>query len=448
MFGIFIRYMTKHITLIIIFLLICQTQIHGQVWAEVGGPDGLYSGVGINGISTDAAGNIYVAADDVLEYDGTSWRNLGLVSNGYVRTLFIDPWGTIFACGDFLAVYGYYVSQYDGMSWSEVGLTGNLAANGPPNSICEDTVGNVYTAGSFRNRLGYFYVAQCNGAIWTELGGINALHANLPIHSICSDKKGNIYAAGEFTNGSGNYYVAKYDGTVWSELGGVNALGANGYISALYCDASGDICAAGAFADSLGFAYVAKYDGARWIELGGANSLRANMAIYSICGDAAGNIYVGGAFLNPSGFNYVAKYNGLTWSEVGGPSRLAADGPINAVCLDPSNNLYASGNFHNISGNDRVSRYGFPEGINTMQEPNLLSLAPNPTLGKFKIYSPSKTSTADIRVYNSMGANVIIRKGLSGSVFAVDVSSQPSGVYFVEVIQEGEVWTGKLIKSN
>jgi len=258
---------------------------------------------------TNSSGKYYVA-----KYNGSSWSELGglngLSANLSIPSVCSDASGNIYAAGDFTNSSGNtYVAKYNGSAWSELGGLNGLAANDAIFTVCSDASGNIYAAGWFTNGPNEFsgnrYVAKYNGSSWSELGGLNGLAPNGEIRTICSDTSGNIYAAGSFINSSHKHYVAKYNGSSWSELGGLNGLAANSSINSVCSDPSGNIYAGGNFSNSSGKMYVAKYNGSSWHKL---NGLAVYGTINSVCSDAYGNIYAAGWFTNSSGYNYVAQW--------------------------------------------------------------------------------------------------------------------------------------------
>ncbi len=69
---------------------------------------------------------------------------------------------------------------------------------------------------------------------------------------------------------------------------------------------------------------------------------------------------------------------------------------------------------------------------------NLVDISPNPSSGVFTIYSTEKFS--QLKVFNALGA-CVLRKDFDNRI---DLSSQPSGIYFVEV----ETANGRLIRQK
>jgi len=290
------------------------------------------------------------------------WTELGgldgLAANNQIQSMCTDTLGNIYSGGQFKNSNGkFYVAKWDGINWSELGGLNGLAVNGNILDLCSTALGDIYAGGNFKNASAKYYVAEWNGSNWTELGGLNGLAANAVIYTISSDNNGNIFAGGSFTNSSGHQYIAKWDGISWSEVGGLNSLGANGSILAICGDSFGNIYAAGSFKNTSGSRYVAKWDGISWSEVGGLNSLAAIAVIQTICVDTLGNVYAAGAFKNASGKQYVAKWDGINWSEVGGLNALSANYDIKNICFDNANRLYAAGWFTNGTSSGNGNAY-------------------------------------------------------------------------------------------
>lgn len=73
---------------------------------------------------------------------------------------------------------------------------------------------------------------------------------------------------------------------------------------------------------------------------------------------------------------------------------------------------------------------------------NEMTIFPNPTRGKIRIGSPFGIQRIDI--YNLIGENVMSIKG--SGITTLDCSSLPSGIYFVEAMNDTKVWRRKMVK--
>ncbi len=76
---------------------------------------------------------------------------------------------------------------------------------------------------------------------------------------------------------------------------------------------------------------------------------------------------------------------------------------------------------------------------------NYFSLAPNPTTGEFKVILPENLqSNSVLFVYDMMGRTVF-QQNIISSQITINLSSQPQGIYSVNVIQGNKIYTDILI---
>jgi len=480
---------TTYITFIC--LLTCIINSSAQSWQKVGtGTNALkLTGTG-NVICSDVHNNIYIGGwyrDDsggqsVYKWDGTSWSELGhgssalAATGGQIQAVFADAAGNVYASAFDNSSAGYYVARWNGTRWSPLGTGYPIASN--IFAITMDKHGNLYAAGEFHDALFRYYVAKWDGVNWTEVGtGSNSLGAIAPIYCIVADTFNNIYVAGAFCNNitdtSADLYVAKWNGTAWSEVGSGVAL-THYHGEAIYTlqeDASGNLYAAGSFADSNNKYYVAKWDGTAWSELGkGTSALNANARIHSICLDTHGNLYAAGFFtdttVNLSSPNldaatglvtsrdtihpcYVAMWNGTTWNNTGTTANaLNANRGIFSICPDADGNIYSVGAFTDttliIPYDSHLPRsrteYLYPfyvakynAGTNhttSLTLSNGISIYPNPTCSKLTVVAHNNINT--IEIYD-IAARTVFNSRYNIPKVQVDVSSLPSGTYFIKV---------------
>jgi len=124
---------------------------------------------------------------------------------------------------------------------------------------------------------------------------------------------------------------------------------------------------------------------------------------------------------------------------------LEANNDIYSLCSDASGNIYAAGGFYDQSFYAYVARYGYPAGINEVSV-GTIKFSPNPTNSSFTISSGQSLSNAIIRVLDLTGQILMEKENQSGTSFTLDISEQAAGLYFVEVRQAENVWTGKVVK--
>ncbi len=85
-------------------------------------------------------------------------------------------------------------------------------------------------------------------------------------------------------------------------------------------------------------------------------------------------------------------------------------------------------------------------GIEKVTTNNFLNLFPNPTNHSTVISLQHAVNNATIQLINLLGETVLTKTNQSGNQFSIDLSAQPSGIYFIEVQQQGNVWRGKVVK--
>ena len=85
-------------------------------------------------------------------------------------------------------------------------------------------------------------------------------------------------------------------------------------------------------------------------------------------------------------------------------------------------------------------------GINVVIANNDLKIYPNPTNHSTVISLQYAVNHATIQLINLLGETVLTKTNQSGNQFILDLVNQPQGIYFIEVLQQGNVWRGKVVK--
>jgi hypothetical protein len=79
------------------------------------------------------------------------------------------------------------------------------------------------------------------------------------------------------------------------------------------------------------------------------------------------------------------------------------------------------------------------------QQP-VISIFPNPsTSGSIMSISSNDPEGFSMYIHNVLGQLVYEKKDIGRSGFEFDLSSQPKGVYFINIIQKEKIYTKKLI---
>jgi len=88
------------------------------------------------------------------------------------------------------------------------------------------------------------------------------------------------------------------------------------------------------------------------------------------------------------------------------------------------------------------------EGINSVKVLSFLSLYPNPTTSLLTLSLPNTNQKATINLYDMLGEKVLPSYSTSSTQSTIDLSHLPQGIYFLEVLMDGEKQVRKVVKIN
>ena len=137
---------------------------------------------------------------------------------------------------------------------------------------------------------------------------------------------------------------------------------------------------------------------------------------------------------------------------------LGTDWGLNAA-IDPTGNLYLTGrtysyqaiafngfkNTNSGNGDAFLVKFGscMNVGLEETGSDHSISIFPNPSTGIFTI--ESKNNNATIEFFNSLG-ELVLQKILDKQTESIDLSGKAKGIYFVRVLEKGEVvGVGKVV---
>ena len=334
----------------------------------------------------------------------------------------------------------------------------------PPTSISDisgiglgvDASGNMYIAGLFNNVVDFDpSAATANITATATLGNMDIFLAKYDVN--------------------GNYVWAKnISGTDTKKLG------------AMVSDNAGNTYLTGSFKSSCTFGsttltapeyddiFVAKYDASgnnAWAkQFSGGGTFYNGGA--DVVVDASGSVYTTGNFTDKTDFDpnsgtaflnnpypsfvmsYVSKLdaNGnYLWSDFAGRVDTGSCAS-NGIALDASGNVivcgFNDGPIHFLSGTSKVfSPYlgkndafiaKLSQGTSSISEINSnkpYAIFPNPSTGLLSI---SVASHVSVEIFNIMGESVY-QKLMLNSTNTIDITSYPSGMYYLKVVQNGIV---------
>ena len=297
--------------------------------------------------------------------------------------------GNIIACGEFDRVGNKAISgimQWDGSSWDSLGsgLSGNIVGSAAlmyPHDLCKFGT-DLIVAGNFLKAGGITVngIARWDGSQWHNMDA----GFNKTVYSVCV-YNGELYAGGEFTMSGSTALkcIAKWNGTSWVDPG----FGINYTNSALNA-----------------FVHTMKVLNTKLYLAGGFDRVIEAAAVHQGQG--------------------VFAFNGTNVDTLSGGT---INREIEAIAWYDGD-LYVGGGMNNT--NSYIAKYDGTVSLNELETEITWTIQPNPT-DHSCILSGSKKEqlisilTAEGKLYQTILA--------TGSETQIDLSSLPSGVYFVKI---------------
>jgi hypothetical protein len=364
-----------------------------------------------------------------------------------------------------------FLAKYDdigNVKWAKQANVPSSVTGGTGFSVATDKTGNVYVTGGFIDTISFG--AYTLKSIYTPYGFAGFLVKYNP--------NGNV---------------------VWAKQSSVPSSTSYGYGSSVATNQTGDIYIAGQFLDTISFGahtlissgsdiLVVKYDSdgnVRWAK----QSLSGVFLGYSVSADSLNHIYISSGGSNGSGKVIFGKdtfsYNSVSWDN---SIIIELDSSGNALC---GSSINGGGDDNNTIVSDKSGKYVYWGGdlekqvifgkdtlngigseppfiarwqpcetnietsTKSISNENSISLFPNPSTGLFTLAFAGQQNfvSGTVEIYNVMGQRVESKKlkveslpcGSQGE--EIDLTSQPSGVYFYRVINEDEslIGEGKVI---
>jgi hypothetical protein len=462
-----------------------------------------------SGITTDAAGNVYVTGYFTSSADLDPTTATSTFTSFGATDIFIVKLG---GAGNFI-----WARQLGGSSGDEgksvtVNASGNVFSTGffsgtadfdpgiPVTNLVSTASGDVFV--SKLDASGNFVWAKGFGNIAFDTGA-----------SIALDASGNVYTTGNFGSmvdfdpgagtfsltsaGAGDAFISKLDAAgnfVWAkQLGGT----ANDAGKALTIDASGNIYSGGYFftdgdfdpgpatstltSNGVGDIYVSKLDAAGnfvWAKnMGGPEDDFA----HALTIDASGNVYTTGFFADTADFDPGAGTYTLISVFPSNPSLIRDQafickldnagnfvwaGAIGAIkgygIVATTSEIYTAGFYTGQTdfdpsiatftlaafGSDDIFIHKMSQtsvGITEHQVSSGTSIFPNPASGIFYVHT---TKVSDLIIITNVLGNEVIKLSPTSTTEAVDSSELANGVYFVKSIIGPTQHQSKLILSK
>ena len=384
-----------------------------------------------------------------------------IVTGYYEDTISFGPY--TFTC----AIQNVFLAKYSSngiLRWGTAPTQPSIYCSANASAVATDLSGNSFITGIIADTLSF---------------GANSVHSN----------------ANSF-----NIFIAKYDNNgnpIWAKQGIQPSSTSSAQGGAIGTDRQGNIYASGSFTDTTTVGsfmlsqginappynvFIAKYDpngNVVWATQSHTlDSTYWNM--YAIAIDKNKSIYITGGTPNPYGYYPKMKFGNDTLStntyedpsfiEVIDSSGIPTCGSMLSSGGDDNNGIAVSltGKFIFFGGDlmdtvrfgprllgdtDAGPEYSFvarwlPCGESTAGISNyentdpVVKIFPNPNNGRFTIKSSVVSDQLSVVVYNILGEKVYSNSfTMNNSPFAIDMSSQPNGIYLYRVITE----TGQMI---
>ena len=399
----------------------------------------------ITSIMIDREGNEWFATEEsgIKQISGTSIRsfnvsNSNLSSNAVAEIVFDER------NNKWIVTSEGFISSFDGETWTN--YQNKNATNAAYNTVEIDNDGVKWIAGE--NLFAFngnswqdftppshvvpFFYATCmetdaDGIKWigTDAGllkfdGVSWTVFNMPgdnmVRSIAIDKQGNKWIG---TDDAGLLRFSEEIAIIYNTS---NSGIAGNRITSIAIDDEGNKWVA-AYMGGL-----CVFDDYSWTVYDTVNSGLPDDRIRDIAIDHNGTKWIA----THSG---LSKFDGSTWKVFNSTNSLLADNYILSLSIDAYNNKWlclpvAGINIFNEEGVRLENKK-----LKPVQQPEPVTIFPNPSAGKFQVVlSEEKAArSAKVNVYDILGNRVFSNGNHSKTVFNVDISSLPRGIYFVEV---------------
>jgi len=385
---------------------------------------------------------------------------------------------------------------------------GNVYTTGAFTDTCDFDPGpsiyNMTTTSNFD-----IYISKLNSQgdfVWAkQLGGINNDYGQ----AVTVDNFDNVYTTGYFEGladmdpgpstinftsaGTSDVFISKLDSNgnfVWAkQLGGSSQDVGN----SIAVDLFGNVLTTGTFIGSADFdpsnssfplnsfggadIFISKLNASgdfKWAkQLGGTSQDEGN----TITVDAFGNVYSSGDFLATADFDpgagvcayisqgladvYISKLDSsgnFVWAkQIGGTD----DDRDYSVIVDGAGSIYTTGYFRGTvdfdpnAGTWPMTSFGnkdvfilklnISNGIGLLDNDNRINVYPNPSSGIFNV-DALNNEKASLEVFNMLGESVFFVRNQQTNDYKVDITGQPSGIYFLKLVSHSKSSCFKIIK--
>jgi hypothetical protein len=400
----------------------------------------------------------------VMRFDGNNWVYVGSpgFSDGdvFLTTIAFDKTGIPYvAYGDCNNNYKATVMKFDGNNWTPVGTSGFTPGAASYPNIALDSNGTPYVA--FRDQGDTVYYSWPNGfrASVMKFDGNNWVYVGAPGFSagtgpygasfttISFDKNNVPYIAYSDDFNGNRATVQKFDGTNWVYVGAHGFANWKAeYSRSMVFDSQNRpyiVCSVS------GRVTVMRFENGNWTAFGNPSFSQGGAEYASIAIDNNDIVYVGFQDYGVTRKASVMKYDGTNWVYLGQQGFTPSSTQHSTVDVDKYGNVYI-GYADSSTPHWYASVMKFTNNtadIKEIENNCSFNIYPNPTGSIFNVYYKGDAAELIINITNQLGQNILSKKYSSQSELndSFDLSSQPKGVYFIEIVVDGKREVKKIV---
>jgi len=384
----------------------------------------------------------------VMRFDGQHWTTIGTSPwRALDLSLAFSPSGQPYvAFQDIAEGSRVTVIKFDGINWAIVGNKGFSEGLSWFINVAFNSTGDPFVAYANVNSGPGFdkpTVMKFDGTAWVYVGDPLSITGTVldMMNLVISPSDEPLIAFPDAQNFA-RVTVMRYDGTAWQNVGNPGfssiyasrtslALGPSGEPYVAFCDQS-----------MSKKVTVMKYDGATWQYVGIPGFSEDTTWYISLKFSPGGE-----PVLAYNDFHYhhkatVMKFDGSSWQTVGNAGFTPAQAKHISLAFNPKGQptlAFADG--YQYSDKASVMYFGTPLGIDEIAQ-SPLHLFPNPAGNHITLETTLK---GRLSILNTFGME-LLSQTVSNPSTGVDLSSLPSGVFFVTLTTPSAVHVSKIVK--
>jgi hypothetical protein len=360
--------------------------------------------------------------DAVFTYDGAAWNHYNS-ANSFVFDDYILCISTDAQNNKWIGTRSGGMSEFDGTQWYFWDETHS--------AIPDDKVYDIQFEGNVKWVATMHGLASFDGASWTTWNTSNSQIPAEEIRAIAFDGSGNKWIA---TWGGG---IAKFDGTNWTIYDKSNSPIPDDYCISLFYD--GAFFWIGTSGNGL-----AKFDGTNWEIFTAENSGIPSNFVFNTKKEGSKLWFATGAGL--------ALLDGTTWTAFN-PSNSGLPGQYTKdIEIDASGNKWIATD-QGLAEFRQGGVLGVSDPLNTSKELTEISIAPNPASDQTTVcYEYYNAEDIRFHLINAFGQEMpqnispVIQTGKS--LFKLDLSNIPSGIYFLKCLINNQIKVKKILVNH